>query len=266
MDNDSLYQPSGQRRPGINATYVPDLYRQVAAEMRAEEGHAASSEPSQQTLVLQRRPIIGVMYSISACMEGELFPIYVGRNIIGSDPSSDICLRETSVSPAHGLLLARKQLNDLGEESISVFLSDNNSDYGIMVNGEKLSFEKVECKDGDVITIGRNYVLILSLFNAINKLSFSYNFERIPEPEPEPEEAPEPQPQAQAEEAAVPESSVPEIIKPVPLPQRDDMTTDSGDHSNNDTLDPAEDDDSSILYKPTQHRGQDHYNNKTIIL
>lgn len=255
MDKNSFYQPTGQKIPGVNATYVPDLYRQVAEEMRAEESGMSPKDSSQNnTLVLQKRPIIGVLYSISACLEGELFPIYVGRNIIGSDLSCDICLRETSVSPLHGLLLARKQIDQNGEEYINVILSDNNSRYGTMVNGEKLSFEKVECSDGDVITIGQNYVLILSLFNAINKLKVSYGFDRMPDDIPA----------DMADESEEPADMVPgEQI----MPQQEEAMAGLEEHSTHTTKDPNEEAPESLdFYKPTKQKGQDHYNNETIIL
>ena len=256
MDKNSLYQPTGQKVPGVNATYVPDLYRQVAEEMRAEEGSAHLTEDENRTLTLQKRPIIGVLYSISACVEGELFPIYVGRNTIGSDLSCDICLRETSVSPVHGLLLARKQIDVNGEEYINVYLSDNNSNYGTMVNSERLSFEKIECKDGDVITVGQNYVLIVSLFNAINKLSISYGFDRIQDNE---------KPDANEDELEIEESQAQPDMEPSGLSLMEEPS-DPVDHSTATTKDPQENDPTVDFYKPTKKSGGDHYNNKTIIL
>lgn len=247
MDNNSFYKPTGNQVPGKNATYVPDLYRQVAEEIRAEQFEDSVNEPPRHTVEIQNRPMIGVLYSISAGIEGELFPVYVGRNTIGSDPSCDICLLETSVSAAHGVLLARKQIDDFGEEYISVTLSDNNSSYGTMVNSERLSFEKMECKDGDIITIGQNYVLILSLFNAINKLTVASDFERI-------------QP-LEHDEKELAESPTGQALPPGDASDLDD----EGDHSTNITKDPNEDD-ASQFYKPTKRQGQDHYNNKTIIL
>ena len=251
MDENSLYKPTGNRVAGINATYVPDLYRQVAEEMLAEQCGTPAVNTSHRTLIIQNRPMIGVLYSISAGLEGELFPVYIGRNTIGSDPSCDICLLETSVSSMHGLMLARKQINEYGEEYISVILSDNNSSCGTMVNSEKLSFDKVECADGDVITVGNNYVLILSLFNAINKLSVAHGFDRISNLATNPE----------AEE---------EMHAAVIVEQKtiEDVTSDhsnEGDHSTNITKDPQEDA-SLDFYKPTKKQGQDHYNNKTRIL
>lgn len=253
MDNNSFYKPTGDKVAGMNATYVPDLYRQVAEEMLAEQCEASSRNELHRMLKIQNRPMIGVLYSISAGIEGELFPVYVGRNTIGSDTSCDICLLETSVSANHGLMLARKQTNSYGEEYISVVLSDNNSSYGTMVNSEKLSFDKVECNDGDVITIGNNYVLILSLFNAINKLTVAHGFDRIQSPSVNFTSDEERQATAIAE---IEQSPIADVAPALP---------DECDHSTNITKDPNEDA-SLDFYKPTKKQGQDHYNNKTRIL
>ena len=246
MDNDSFYKPSGNVKD-TSRTYVPDLYRQVAAEMQAEDGVALSPTPTPAHVVrLQNRPIIGVLYSISAGIEGELFPLYVGRNTIGSDLSCDICLRETSVSAQHGLMLARKQTDENGDEYINVMLSDNNSSYGTSVNGERLNFERITCSDGDIITIGQNYVLVLSLFNALDKLSIAYGFDRIPEPK------------IIVEKPVEQVSPMENIISGMPVPPVDN-------HSTNITQN-LEEQASVDFYKPTKQQGQDHYNNKTIIL
>ena len=246
MDNDSFYKPSGKVK-NTNRTYVPDIYRQVVAEMQEEEMSSKTpNSESTHVVRLQNRPLIGVLYSISAGIEGELFPVYVGRNTIGSDPSCDICLRETSVSAMHGMLLARKQTDEEGKEVIKVILSDNNSSYGTILNGESLIFEKVVCSEGDVITIGQNYVLVLSLFNALDKLSVAYGFDRIPEPK------------EQQEEVEVPLPSEPNIIGGMSLNPTED-------HFSNVTQD-IEEDSSVDFYRPTKRQSQDHYNNKTIIL
>ena len=245
MDSDSFYRPSGTIKD-TNRTYVPDMYRQVAAEMQEEENGQNGSSFSTHVVRLQNRPLIGVLYSISAGIEGELFPVYVGRNTIGSDLSCDICLRETSVSALHGILLARKQTNAQGDEYINVILSDMNSSYGTCVNGERLNFDKVTCADGDVISIGQNYVLVLSLFNALDKLTVAYGFDRIPEPKVVEEER----------QTSIPPSE--NIIGGMQINQTED-------HSTNVTRD-IQEEASVDFYKPTKQQGQDHYNNKTIIL
>lgn len=247
MDKNSFYKPSGNIKD-TNRTYVPNLYRQVAAEMEAEYAGEKASSELEHVVRLQNRPLIGVLYSISAGVEGELFPIYVGRNTIGSDLSCDICLRESSVSSLHGMLLARKQTNAEGEEYINVMLSDSNSSYGTSVNGERLDFERVTCADGDIISVGQNYVLILSLFNALNKLSVASGFDRMPEPKKE-------------------ETKPQETIKP-PLTERiiGGQMPPMPDNNPTKVKHDAQEEASADFYRPTKQQGQDHYNNQTIIL
>lgn len=247
MDNESLYKPSGKVKD-TNRTYVPDLYRQVAAEMQEEFSDIQGSCPiSEKTIRLQSRPLVGVLFSISAGVDGELFPVYVGRNTIGSDPSCDICLRETSVSSLHGIILARKQTSVEGQEFINVILSDNNSNYGTKVNTETVCFDNVTCSDGDIISFGKNYVLVLSLFNALGKLSVSSGFDRLAEPET-------------SEEPIHRSGSIQENNSDGYDPTVSDM-----DHSTNITKDYKEED-SDEMYRPSKRQIQDHYNNKTIIL
>lgn len=247
MDNDSFYRPAGNVKDR-NRTYVPDLYRQVAAEMQEEEDckQKRDADSTRVVKLQNNRQIVGVLYSISAGIEGELFPVYIGRNIIGSDLSCDICLRETSVSAQHGILLARKQTDENGNEYVKVILSDNDSNYGTIVNGERLNLEKVACTDGDIISIGQNYILVLSLFNAIDKLSVAYGFDRIPE-----------QKISDNRETGS-FSAAGHIVGGMPMNV-------GSDHSNNITQDIKEEA-SDDFYKPTKQKGEDHYNNKTIIL
>ena len=246
MDRNPFYTPSGNVK-NTNRTYVPDLYRQVAAEMLDEEGDSNSLGVEQQRIFrLQNRPIVGVLYSISAGVQGELFPVYIGRNTIGSDSSCDICLRETSVSALHGVLLTRKQLNDEGCEYINVVLSDNNTQYGTLVNGQTLKFDRVSCVNGDLLTIGQNYVLALSLFESFDKLTVAPDFDRIPEP---------------VKTVEKPVEHVAPAFKAI-----EDMPVGAvNDHSTNITQDMQEEA-TFDFYKPTKLQKQDHYNNKTIIL
>lgn len=241
MDRDSFYKPSGNVK-NTNRTYVPDLYRQVASEMQAEvDGTQDSVDSEQHVITLQRRPIVGVLYSISAGIEGELFPVYVGRNTIGSDPSCDICLRETSVSALHAILLTRKQTDAAGREFVNVILSDSNSAYGTGVNNERLNFDRVQCTNGDIISIGQNYVLTLALFNAVDKLTVAYNFERMEEP---------------VDDESQPAVSEPVVEQPVVISHQQNAP--SGDEAPSAT--------DFDFYKPTKKKDSNHYNNETIIL
>lgn len=106
------------------------------------------------------KPVVGFVYSISRQGVGEYWPLYIGANTIGSAPSCGICLREATVSGEHAVLVVRKMKNP---EKTIASISDARSTNGTMVNGESLGFSAVECVNGDVITIGENYELVLLL-------------------------------------------------------------------------------------------------------
>ena len=106
------------------------------------------------------KPVVGFVYSISRQGVGEYWPLHVGANTIGSTPNCDICLREATVSAEHAVLVVRKMKNP---EKTIASVSDARSTNGTMVNGESLGFSAVECVNGDVITIGENYELVLLL-------------------------------------------------------------------------------------------------------
>lgn len=238
--NSSFYQRSG-RVKDINRTHVPDLYRQCAEELRAEE--QKNTPQSSRTCILQSRPIVGVLFSISAGSDGELFPIYIGRNLIGRDEDCDVCLREGTVSTSHATLLARRQFDENGEEVIKIAISDSNSSCGTRVNGEDVDYEKVFCKNGDIITIGENYHLLLTLFESANRLKVSLSFERIPSTTPE-----------DTSDAVIsPDDSAATIAAPAAL-----------DHSESSTICVTQDE--MEFYRPSRNKNQDHSNNKTIIV
>lgn len=179
MADNSFYTRSSNVKDS-NRTYIPEIYRQCNNELMEEQGMQPEETHS---LTMQNRSIVGVLFSISATADGELFPLYIGRNFIGSDKSCDIYLPERTVSPAHAVILARKQMDVDGKEKIFISITDSDSEYGSRLNDERLDFEKQYCNNGDIITIGLNYNLMLSVFNAEEKLFVSSDFDRIEEKE-----------------------------------------------------------------------------------
>ena len=78
------------------------------------------------------------------------------------------------MSSDHAVLVVRKMKNP---EKIIASISDARSTNGTMINGESLGFSAVECKNGDIITVGDNYELLLILVDAPTLgLSISDNF------------------------------------------------------------------------------------------
>lgn len=109
------------------------------------------------------KPILGFLYSVSRTPYGEYWPLYVGPNSIGRGSENSICLSETSVSEKHATIVIRKMQKQGSNNGIFVFVQDNGSVYGTLLNGDTLAFDPKECKSGDVITIGANYELFLIL-------------------------------------------------------------------------------------------------------
>lgn len=175
----------------IKKTVIPDVYahRNMASASSATsldasvEGQDASSEvdEAQETIItLQDRVLVGTLFSISRSSRGEMFPLYLGRNSIGSDESCDIRLLETTVSPKHSVLLVRSVEVSEGNFQTTVSLTDYDSEYGTLVNGESLGYDKVVCHDHDILSFGLHYQFLLCLFDkAQYRLQVSDEFSPI---------------------------------------------------------------------------------------
>ena len=142
-------------------TYIPDIYRNAAEEIANEQTSQNDIE-----LKLQGRTIVGALFSISHLPTGELFPIYIGRNTIGSSEGSDICLSEETVSPNHAVLLVRAVEESDGKRTLKIYMTDYDSEFGTMVGDVALEYDKIECRDHDIISVGCNYKFMLCLFDA----------------------------------------------------------------------------------------------------
>lgn len=143
-----------------NKTYIPDSYRQAG---KKEENTAIVKKTKE--IHLQDRMIAGVLFSISHLYTGEIFPVYVGRNTIGSGKGCDIRLPEESVSTSHAVLLVRNTEATNGRIVMTASLTDYDSEYGTCVDGKPLEFDKVVCHDHDIISIGECYKFLLCLFD-----------------------------------------------------------------------------------------------------
>lgn len=132
---------------------------------------------------LQDRQIVGILYSISGNEQGELFPVYAGRNIIGNSGKCDIWLPEESVAPEHALLLMRRIRLEDGRIMASSSITDNNSDTGTWVNGERVGFDRMDCRDHSVLQIGNHYkLLFVELDPEAYGLTCSETFRALPKP------------------------------------------------------------------------------------
>lgn len=130
------------------------------------------------------KPVVGFLYSVSRTAVGEYWPLHVGPNTIGQNPASDIVLPEGTVSNDHAVLVVRRLKSP---EKVIASINDARSTNGTMLNGVSLGFQAEECKNGDIITIGDNYQLLLVLIDtAALGLSVAENFIPVQVAEPEP--------------------------------------------------------------------------------
>ena len=125
------------------------------------------------------KPLIGFVYSISRTGFGEYWPLYIGPNTIGRLPKNDIVLSEGTVSEEHATILIRIMKNP---QKLDASISDKTSSHGTMVNGESIpSTISLECKNGDIITVGESYQLYVILIDSqALGLSIAQDFIEIP--------------------------------------------------------------------------------------
>ncbi len=121
------------------------------------------------------KPLVGFLYSISRTGFGEYWPIHIGPNVIGRSTKCDISLPEGTVSEEHAVIVVRMMKNP---QKLDASISDERSSHGTMLNGESISSTRpLECKNGDIITVGESYQLYLILIDAkLLGLSTAENF------------------------------------------------------------------------------------------
>lgn len=174
--NHNFYSRSSANRHA-HGTYVPgmDYDSESFSEDNGSNTEPRSSvNPQRRRNVQSGKPVVGFLYSISRTAAGEFWPLQVGRNSIGLDSDSDVLLAEESVSGNHAQLIIQKN-NKTG--ALLVGLKDLGSSNGTMINGEMIGFEPTSCENGDIITIGANYELVLILIDPTKyQLSVSKDF------------------------------------------------------------------------------------------
>ena len=137
-----------------NQTYVPGM-QQNAPGVNNDNPDGGGKEND-------KNPVVGFLYSISRKGIGEFWPLHLGPNTIGRSADNDIQLLEASVSDKHASLSVRK-MKTTG--AIIASVQDIGSKNGMFLNEEELDFERHTCKNGDVLTIGSCYKLVLLLID-----------------------------------------------------------------------------------------------------
>lgn len=182
--SNDFYSRNANPRGASQGTVVPGMDKMNDPIQRGQDGNPHTSRQS-------GKPVVGFLYSISRQGIGEYWPLYQGQNTIGSSSKCDVCLREGTVSGEHAVIVIRKMKNP---EKTIASISDARSTNGTMVNGESLGFSAMECFNGDIITIGENYDMVLLLIDikalglkvAENFISLNNQSENVAVEEPDP--------------------------------------------------------------------------------
>lgn len=111
----------------------------------------------------RQKPVVGFLYSISRSGSGEYWPLHIGSNTIGRSRDCDVSLEEATVSEQHAVLVVQQMKNP---EKVIAWINDSGSTCGTMINGESLGFDRRECFNCDIITIGEHYDLYFILIDA----------------------------------------------------------------------------------------------------
>ena len=176
--NSSFYSRNGSVRQTGKGTVVSGMTDNPAHAQRVT--NAGQFSPVKGMPLVSDKPIVGFLYSVSKTAAGEFWPLQIGQNHIGKSPDCDVILSEGTVSSDHATLVIRKMKNP---EKVIASICDAQSTNGTMLNGESLGFTAVECKSGDIITIGDHYELALILVDASSfGLSVSEEFLTVDEP------------------------------------------------------------------------------------
>lgn len=133
---------------------------QPAAPVAAPAGTGYVEEDNGRTLHLQSRVVVGALFSISKGLLGEIFPVYLGMNSIGSGPQCDLCLAEATVQDFHANLVVRRY----GGQYTAFFSAASDMDP-CEANGMPVGTAPVELEENAVLRIGRHYALLFKIFN-----------------------------------------------------------------------------------------------------
>ena len=163
MSNDLYSRPFSS--PSAPQTAGGTFVEGVSGEIPVEQNHS---------VVGTAEPVVGFLYSISRMGIGEYWPLHLGANTIGRSSKCSVQLKELSVSDAHATLNVKVMKSS---QKLIASVRDTGSKNGMYLNDEELDYDNHACKDGDVLTIGSCYKLLVILINAKEyNLSVADNF------------------------------------------------------------------------------------------
>jgi len=94
-------------------------------------------------------PLAGFLVSFSTDENGIFWPLRYGRTSIGCAEDNEIVLASPEVSGQHAFINVRK-----GKDGPKIWLSDNNSMNGTMLDGEDIFNERPDLVTDSVVKIG----------------------------------------------------------------------------------------------------------------
>ena len=153
-------------------TYVPGM------QQNAPGVDTEIQQPVQNIARKREEPVVGFLYSISRKGIGEYWPLHLGANTIGRSAECSVQLQELSVSEKHAVLNVRKMKST---SDVIASIRDVGSKNGMYLNDEELDFENHPCKNGDVLTVGTCYQLLVILINTQQfGLKVAQDFQAVP--------------------------------------------------------------------------------------
>ena len=167
---------------GYGKTFVPGIDEGLRGTAKVK---ISGENPKNEKQLASSEPVVGFLYSISRTAAGEYWPLHLGENKIGRGSSCDICLPEMTVSEDHATLVVRR-MKTTNEYLMDLYVKGVN---GAFVNETEVRRE-AECKGGDFLTIGDNYILYIILINPF-ELGLKVSEAFVPaEEQSEPEDSP----------------------------------------------------------------------------
>jgi len=124
------------------------------ASRRPREAVRTAVETSSEERGLYREAagpsaVMGWLLALSGAGAGSDGPLAPGENVIGSDPSCDIVVRDPAVSPRHASVICA--VSDAG---LACFVLDHASRGGTFVNGGEHRVAWSRLEDGDTLRLG----------------------------------------------------------------------------------------------------------------
>jgi hypothetical protein len=104
---------------------------------------------------VQKRYVVGWLVGLNGATRGESFAIRMGRNVLGRDRRSDVCIHDDQASSHHADLVFRP-------EERRFILMDHNSTNGTYVNEIEIEPRR-DLADRDIIRVGSQKFLFMPL-------------------------------------------------------------------------------------------------------